>query len=683
MCELGRKNSRTLGFFPAGAFRDHADRRNILVHLDGQGNVDGYVAFRLTGMPRQVRIAHLCVREECRGRGIARQLLDELVRQTGEALGIGLYCRPEYEANSIWPHLDFKPRGRKAGRGTDQAELVFWWRDNGHQTLFSQAVDVEYLETSAVKAVLDANILFDLDHPERAFHEESRSLLADWLAPLVEFSVGPELHLEIHRQQDGAVQTLSRKRAATFETVPVNTDRLRQLADRLRQAVGWGSDDNSVSDAKHIAYASLGGYRYFLTRDQTVLNAAQEIEDLCGVIALRPSDFIMRVHELQREDQYRPVHLGDTKIRARRLREADSQLLYDRFRNHASGELKKDFQQRITSRLAQPNRHENSLYETQGGRALILTSTGATADLLQLEFFRTAQDPLVPLLARYALNRVVLDASSRQKPAVLCTDPDLSDQAASALGALGFHRTGGPGHLKLTPRLLGSPAEVARGLRELPVTARELREEAERMALSVEVAAERPLDLLPQVGRVLWPTRILHEQLGNFIIPIRPVWARKLFDEGVPGLFSDQEHERLLLNWENVYYSLARRQALLRPGSHILWYVSREAGYSVSALRACSTVEEVRVGTARELYQAFRRLGVYRLRDLTAMTGGTERPLLAIRFSRTELFSNSVGFEQIQACRVALGGRRNNLQGPVRISDEEFRTLYRQGTGTA
>ena len=685
VCDLGKKNKKTLGFFPVGAFEDHADKKNIIVHVDAAGTVDGYVAFRRSGMPQRVSIVHLCVHESRRGQGVARVLVTQLVRQTEETLGIGLFCRPDYKANDVWPRLDFKPVHSKLGRGADGNKLVYWWRDNGHPTLFSQVSDLEYIDTSTVEAVLDANVIFDFDDHTRKYHAESSALLVDWLSPLVRYSVSPEINLEVHRQQDEKVQARSRKRIQSLNSPPANTDRIKQFADRLRRQLAWGDDDNTISDSKHLAYAHLQGFRFFITRDQPILNAAQGIEDFAELTVIRPSDFVMRFDELQREAQYRPSQIGDTKFRLRLLKEPDTGLLYAAFRNHSNGELKKDFQGRLMARLAQPNQHQNNVYETKEGSPLILTSTTATNETMTLEFFRTTTQPIVKLLARFALNRIITDAFSRGKVVVICSDVELSEQASTALSGARFHRVEkAGGYVKFIPRLIGSPEEVASGLRNIHLQQSELRDEAEKLALSIETAAQQPTDYLPQVEELLWPAKILHDEIGNFVMPIKPTWARKLFDEDVPGLFSDPEHERLLLNWENVYYSAAHRPKLLRPGSHILWYVSSEQGHKVSAIRACSTVEEIRVGTPHDLHTAFKRLGVYRLENLTKLaerSGQSDRPLLAIRFSRTELFKNNISHAGFQQHRKAFGLKSNNIQGPLQISSDEFRSLYLKGYG--
>lgn len=688
VCLLGKKHRKTLGFFPQGAFEEYALEGCILIHLDAAGTVDGYLAFRYSGASRHVRLTHLCVRDDRRGQGIARALVLHLVSKTQHALGIGLWCREDFPASRLWPTLEFTPLGRKPGRGKAEAELVFWWRENGHPTLFSaqdHAASPEYVESSEIRAVLDANIIFDLDAPknasDRVYHEESKALLADWLRPLVEYRVSGELFSEIHRQDDPVIQRRSQKAADRFQRVTANMDQVRTCAEELRAHLSWSSDPNTVSDARHLAYTSLSRHRYFITRDQRVIDAAAEIEQQLGVLVLRPTDFILRIDELAHEDQYRPLQVGDTRFRVRRLTEADRADLYRTFRHHLSGERKKDFEQRLTQRLSQPNVHHNSLYESNAGKALVMLSTAALPWALQVEFFRSVKDPLTLLLTRYALQRVILAGAFKQgKVATLCTDNEPSDAARQALQETGFLQEAPERWLKLNPALIGPPAAVAQELRVIGRQHPAMMEAAEQMALSVEEALEQlPGELLPQIEKALWPTKLLHDTLANFILPIKPAWARKLFDEEIPGLFGD--HERLLLNWQNVFYTKAPRQHRLKPGSRILWYVSSQQGHQVSALRACSTVEEVRTGTARELHAAFHRLGVYRQRDLLDLAGDPGHPLTAIRFSRTELFSHSLPFRRVQALRATLGQKANNFQGPLHISSEEFELLYSAGHG--
>ena len=57
---LGKKNAKTLGMFPEGAFIDHAKKRCIIAAIE-KNILLGYVLFRINQSKGIVTIAHLCV----------------------------------------------------------------------------------------------------------------------------------------------------------------------------------------------------------------------------------------------------------------------------------------------------------------------------------------------------------------------------------------------------------------------------------------------------------------------------------------------------------------------------------------------------------------------------------------------------------------------------------------------
>jgi len=99
---LWRRNSRTLGPFPKGAFEEHAAKGQILV-ARAKGDCLGYLLFRDVVTRSRVAITHLCVDESARGQGIAKQLVGSLRRIRPNSRGIGLWCRRDYEAAKLWP----------------------------------------------------------------------------------------------------------------------------------------------------------------------------------------------------------------------------------------------------------------------------------------------------------------------------------------------------------------------------------------------------------------------------------------------------------------------------------------------------------------------------------------------------------------------------------------------------
>jgi ribosomal protein S18 acetylase RimI-like enzyme len=205
---LWRSNSATLGFFPDGAFEEYARRGHILVALAPDGTCVGYLLYRVTR--GHVIIAHLCVREHYRKQGIARLLFDDLRARTSRCCGVRVLCRDDFPASAVWPALGFYPVADRRGRSQEGHALTAWWFDYGHPTLFSYV-----LEPRSV-AILDANVVFDMQDESGPSHEESAALLATWLQQWVVLCVTDEVYHEIRRQKSESERKRRRAYASSF-----------------------------------------------------------------------------------------------------------------------------------------------------------------------------------------------------------------------------------------------------------------------------------------------------------------------------------------------------------------------------------------------------------------------------------------------------------------------------------
>ncbi|HAO79150.1 MAG TPA: hypothetical protein DCQ92_09275 [Verrucomicrobia subdivision 3 bacterium] len=112
--DLGKQHAETFGFFPKGAFQEHASRRHIFVALTSSNECVGYLLYRISG--NKAVIVHLCANSAIRKQGIARKLVDTLKAETKRLLGIGLHCRRDYEVNGMWPRLGFAAVHSKRAR---------------------------------------------------------------------------------------------------------------------------------------------------------------------------------------------------------------------------------------------------------------------------------------------------------------------------------------------------------------------------------------------------------------------------------------------------------------------------------------------------------------------------------------------------------------------------------------
>ena len=123
------------------------------------------------------------------------------------------------------------------------------------------------------------------------------------------------------------------------------------------------------------------------------------------------------------------------------------------------------------------------------------------------------------------------------------------------------------------------------------------------------------------IERLLWPLKIEDAYIPNFIIPIKPEYAKDLFDENLAreNLFGVQRTE-LFLGLDPIYYKSPKSNAGLKKApARIFWYVSKskDSGYSnLSSIRACSQVDDVIIDTPEALYTKFQHLGYYNLEQI-------------------------------------------------------------------
>jgi hypothetical protein len=260
-------------------------------------------------------------------------------------------------------------------------------------------------------------------------------------------------------------------------------------------------------------------------------------------------------------------------------------------------------------------------------------------------------------------------------------DPYLDDDILQALSADGFV-SDSTGWVKLAPAVAETRSGLLGHLQSIATTHGELMPQVERFSLALGGDGELPLATAVDIERLLWPAKIVDAAIPTFLIPIQPVWAQELFDTKLSDQTLFGALKRLTLNREGVYYRARRPPVLSAPG-RILWYVSRDKAGAIqdtSAIRACSRLEEVVVGKPKELFRQFRRLGIYEWKHvLKVARGSEEQPLMAVRFSDTELFATPISLKELRSTYAALG-KGLMLQSPSRVAPPElFAQLYRDG----
>lgn len=674
---LGRADAQTLGFFPEGAFTDYAARRRILVALSPSGQCLGYLLYRETR--GHALIVHLCVASSARGQGVARALLDRLCTETSHLQGVRADCRRDFPADRMWPRLGFHAIGERPGRAKDGSTLTMWRLDHGQPNLFT-LLHAEQLESKLLVAI-DANIFFDLVDPSRPHREEALALRAEWLQAEVELAVSDELWNEIYRNPDEAQRRRSRSEAGLMTRFPTAREGVELAYKKLRPLFPTKLSSSDESDLRHVAHAVAGDVRFFVTRDNDILERADQIYAAAGLTILRPSDLVVHLDSLRREDAYQPARLAGTLLETRLIQPREQASLAGYFQA-GPAEERAEFERLLRRYLSSPQACQCllALDDTQTPVSLTVYDE-STEEVLTISLFRVRKGSLRTTLIRYGLRAAVLRAVESGRRVIKLVDPHLDKDTLQALTGDGFV-SDGAGWIKLAPAVAETRAGLLAHLRSIAAIHGNLAPQLQRFSLALEEDGELPIATAVDIERLLWPAKIVDAAIPTFLIPIQPVWAQELFDTKLSEQTLFGALKRLTLNREGVYYRASRPAVLSAPG-RILWYVSRARAGTIqgaSAIRACSRLEEVVVGKPKELFRQFRRLGIYEWQHVMKIAEGSEdQPLMAVRFTDTELFPAPIPLDELRATYATLG-KGLVLQSPSRVTPPElFAQLYRRG----
>lgn len=658
---LGNLNKRTLGFLPHKAYDQAAAAGTLLAFVE-HGQV---VAYALYSLPRQVvRLTHLCVSAEARGQGLARLLIDAISERHEDRFGITLKCRNDYEANTIWPRLQFEKQGEVPGRSRQRYPLSIWWRDHGHPALFSAAESL-----GLVRVMLDLNVFADLESSyQRSEQRESGALTGDWLADQVDLVVSGELEVEISRHPDPAEREAQLRAARKYLTVRTQARALdaaaAQITDLMLTSNGTdlSADPGDVSDVRHLAAAWLTGTTVIATRDQRFIEWSAAVADTTGVRVMRPSDVVLQLDELARAQEYRPAQLEDTQyeLTAVRSRQEDDVLP---FMLDSKGERKSGYQAMIRGLLADGPRWNRLILRDPRREPVAFLVAGIDDVQLAVPVLRVRSHQLAETVIRQLLFYLRKQACAAGRNIIQITDPVLSDPVSRAIREEGFVRDQG-GWVGFTVQACGTAVAVDARLSGA-ASAAGLQVSALTGGLSAAIAAD--------LERTLWPAKIIDSGLPSFLIPIRPEYSAGLF--GVPETLMPRS-STLGLSREHVYYRSPRPRVVTAP-ARLLWYASgarRDSG--VAAVVACSRLEEVIAGRPAELHQRFRHLGVWQQAQVTGVA--KDGTALALRFADTEVFPHRVTLRRLR--ELASDFRQPvTLRSAVRISSPLFAAVYQEG----
>ncbi len=653
--KLWRVNSDTLGMMPDGAFDEHAGLGHVLGVVETD-QLLGYLLFR--SAKGKAKITHLCAAAAARGRGIARLLVNELVKITSHLSGIELKCRRDFDVSNLWPKLGFFPARECVGRAVSGSKLTVWWMDYGKPSLFSHKAS-----TTAIDVVIDTNVLIDIVDRR---NDESLGLRADWLQDEIRLCVTEEVLVDFHRQADEALRLKRFSDSNEFPRLAAHPTEYQRAENLIKPLFPNTKSARDESDVRQLIHAVAADVTVFVSRDGPLLDRAEEVYTACGLSIVRPAELIARIDELVREEEYqRALVAGTRQISRQRVGTTNDDVL-DAIR--CPNETKRELETLLHSFQADPHRFDCEQVTDQGDKTLAVYVVDTRESFDRLPMFRVCSHRLAGTLSRTILTGLIQNVIRRGKAGIVVTEPKLNDVQSSACSDLGF-LAGEEGWFKLAFTGIHSPNELANRVEQCGLSEPTVGQLASSLRLALTPQDES------EIEHVLWPVKVGGSQQSNFIVPIRPEFAQDLFDEHLARQTLWGANIDLALNPESAYYRSARSQIVKAPG-RILWYVSDKGNLEGrKAIRACSRIAEVVVDKPKTLFRRFKRLGVYEWSDVfETAKHSLDTDIMAIRFHDTELI-HPVPWDTFQEV-LRRNGINTNLESPISITSQAFEEIY-------
>ena len=663
---LHRLNAKTLGFFPKGAFEEHAKLRQITIALEVDGSCLGYLLYRIAR--GRASIVHLCVADSARGKGVARLLVDRLKQETKTLEGIGLFCRRDYDITHLWSKFGFEAVSAKAGRGKDKQELTFWWFSHGHEDLFSRAAEPDPVRQ---RVVIDANVFYDLHTRETPESEDSKALLADWVQSSIELVATKELRNEIEKGADEERRRMNRAEATRYTTLAADDSEFQRLCTELRPRFPESVSLRDEADLRQVTYAIAGGAPFLVTRDQTLVERCEPLYRSHGLMVLHPAELINHLDSVEREGDYRPARIEGSHLKNALLKSEMLDAAVTDFK--VAAERESDFRKVLLHCLSQPkNMDVQVITDDSNARVVLGVMDRQRQEILAVPVLRRGKHPLAATMVRNFLRACLAAAAIEGRSVVMLAETRLTDMDKDILGEFGFTSCGNV-WAKLAMQSVGNLEMLAQVVRNLKLDAN--LEPAKQAALNaINAATElREASAFAAIERQLWPAKVVEADMPTFIVSIKPKWAQHFFDAELGSQMLFGLREDLHLGVEGAYYRSAENNNLTVPG-RVLWYVSKDGGEGSMTIKACSQLEEIVVGKPKDLFRRFQRLGVYEWADVYEAAGkNISNEIVAFRFRMTERFKNPVGMDTLEPL-----GIRQPFMSPRKISDSQFASIYKK-----
>ncbi|MEP2776235.1 MAG: GNAT family N-acetyltransferase [Luteolibacter sp.] len=649
--ELGRRYRRTIGFLTRETLLEYLRKNRVLGAWTETGKLVGYLLF--ADYPDRFRIAQLCVDEEFRGEGIARQLIEALKALKKHQKVIKLRCRRDFPAHHMWLKLGFIPLSEKAGRSSDGHPLTLWcYRlDQDDELGLWKAEESD----EVLNVAIDAQIFYDFYEEESTKSLISKGLRNDFLVDSLKLWITDELFVEIDRHGSSEQRRRSMERAHGLDRVYHDRELAEQFAEKLKGILPWASP-NQLSDINHLAKTAASDIGVFVTRDERLIKNAVEIQDLIGLRVIHPIELITSLHEETEKQSYSPSRVSGMGLVWKRMSAEDcSNLQEEAFCN--AGESKGRFVESLRSYLSQPDKYICELLRSNGLPTAIRVVDKTVAEKMVIKLARLERVSNLNLFGQFLIADTLSLSISEGRQVVTFEYDGISRQLEPVLLKMGFVEDGRR-FVRFTFSEILSKTEAIRTITSLVPSL-----EPRYRVLSGLNLEQHCAPLVSQ------------EDLPCFIIPIQPTFAMGLLDraQSAEDLFGGDPS--VLLRWENVYYRKKSCHKMLRAPARILWYVSGKG----AAVVAVSHLDHVEIDVPKSLFRKYQRFGILEWKDVFKVCGkDITKEIMVLKFSRTFTFRHRITLDELRGVFGA-DGIGESLQSPSSIPFATFAKLFQLG----
>lgn len=304
---IADQNRGSFGFLSTSAYEQMAAKGQLWIALNKNEELKGYLMFGGTMPTLKVFQAYVC--ESVRGKGVGKQLIDELKEYARNNYYHSIVARvaADLPANKFWDAVDFVVyRQAKGGETTNRVINIrgYALADNdlfGH--LIKEATGVKPAGPILERPIyaLDLNLLFDISKA-RAGYQKAIKIIQVGFQGEFSICITPEFKRELQRQSTNFSEDPVLRLAEAIPELKAEGD-ISAIAQSLRAIVFPArasirkSAQNDESDLMHLSYCIAAGIGGFITREKALLRACNKIKDKYGVAIISPDELILEDDE--------------------------------------------------------------------------------------------------------------------------------------------------------------------------------------------------------------------------------------------------------------------------------------------------------------------------------------------------------------------------------------------------